>query len=135
MLKSLKKMASEPAVSSNQLQVAGGEAVQQIPATENLDQRSMVLEMSKKNPEKTKTDSAELERRRKMTPNVPHPVVRIHPVTGRKCLYVTTGECIGIEGMAEDEAVRDFRLALLAEFRALFQGIADISRIAVEREE
>jgi taurine dioxygenase len=59
----------------------------------------------KKNPERTKTDSAELERRRKMTPNVPHPVVRIHPVTGRKCLYVTTGECIGIDGMAEDKAV------------------------------
>lgn len=34
--------------------------------------------------------------------------------------------------MDDDTAKRDFRLALLAEFRALFAGIADISRIAVE---
>ena len=34
-----------------------------------------------------------------------HPVVRTHPRTGRKCLYVTKGECEGIEGMAKDEAL------------------------------
>jgi len=38
-------------------------------------------------------------------PSVAHPVVRTHPVTGRKCLYVREGECIGIEGMAEEEAL------------------------------
>jgi taurine dioxygenase len=43
-------------------------------------------------------------------PNVVHPVVRTHPLTGRKCLYVVTGECVGIEGMPENEA-----LALLDE--------------------
>ena len=38
-------------------------------------------------------------------PAVVHPVVRTHPHTGRKCLYVSKGECQGIEGMPEDEAL------------------------------
>lgn len=38
-------------------------------------------------------------------PVVVHPVVRTHPHTGRKCLYVSKGECQGIEGMPEDEAL------------------------------
>jgi taurine dioxygenase len=38
-------------------------------------------------------------------PPVIHPVVWIHPHTGRKCLYVNKGECEGIEGMATDEAL------------------------------
>ncbi|HXP03379.1 MAG TPA: TauD/TfdA family dioxygenase, partial [Stellaceae bacterium] len=44
------------------------------------------------------------------TPDVAHPIVRTHPYTGRKAIYVTAGECIGIEGMPEDEA-----LGLIAE--------------------
>ena len=43
-------------------------------------------------------------------PAVVHPVVRTHPHTGRKCLYVSKGECEGIEGMPQDEA-----LALIEE--------------------
>ena len=39
------------------------------------------------------------------TPDVAHPIVRTHPYTGRESLYVTAGECIGIEGMPEDEAL------------------------------
>jgi taurine dioxygenase len=39
------------------------------------------------------------------TPDVAHPIVRTHPWTGRKSLYVTAGECIGIEGMKTDEAL------------------------------
>lgn len=38
-------------------------------------------------------------------PAVVHPVVRTHPYTGRKCLYVSKGECEGIEGMPQDEAL------------------------------
>ena len=44
------------------------------------------------------------------TPPVAHPLFRTHPVTGRKCIYVTEGECTGIEGMTETEA-----LPLIAE--------------------
>jgi taurine dioxygenase len=39
------------------------------------------------------------------TPDIAHPIVRTHPHTGRKSLYVTAGECAGIEGMPEDEAI------------------------------
>jgi taurine dioxygenase len=39
------------------------------------------------------------------TPDIAHPIVRTHPYTGRKSLYVTAGECIGIESMPDDEAI------------------------------
>jgi taurine dioxygenase len=49
----------------------------------------------------------------KMKP-VWHPVFRTHPVTGRKSIYVTEGECTAIEGVPEDEA-----LALIAQLHRL----------------
>ncbi len=42
-----------------------------------------------------------------------HPLVRRHPLTGRKALYAVSGTSMGIVGMAEDEA-----LALLRELAA-----------------
>jgi alpha-ketoglutarate-dependent taurine dioxygenase len=38
------------------------------------------------------------------TPDILHPIVRTHPYSGRKSLYVTAGECVGIAGMPDDEA-------------------------------
>jgi taurine dioxygenase len=43
---------------------------------------------------------------------VRHPVVRTHPVTGRRALYAVSGSSFGIEGMPQDEAV-----ALLDELK------------------
>ena len=37
-------------------------------------------------------------------PPVRHPIVRTHPRTGRKCLYVMRDDCVGIEGLEPDEA-------------------------------
>ncbi len=38
-------------------------------------------------------------------PDARHPVARPHPKTGRKALYVRKGECIGIDGMEEGDAL------------------------------
>jgi len=37
-------------------------------------------------------------------PDVQHPLVRTHPATGRKCLYVMRDDSTGIAGMHQDEA-------------------------------
>ena len=38
-------------------------------------------------------------------PDVHHPIARPHPKTGRKALYLRKGECIGIKGMDDAEAL------------------------------
>src|SRR5205814_1319046 len=37
---------------------------------------------------------------------VRHPLVRLHPITGRKALYAVSGSSFSIEGMPQDEAVQ-----------------------------
>jgi taurine dioxygenase len=41
----------------------------------------------------------------KALPDVIHPVIRTHPVTGRKAIYVRAGECVSIVGMPDEEAL------------------------------
>jgi taurine dioxygenase len=38
-------------------------------------------------------------------PDVEHPVIRTHPVTGRKAIYVREGECVGIRGMPDEHSL------------------------------
>jgi len=40
----------------------------------------------------------------KADPEAVHPVVRVHPVTGRKCLYVSEGYTVKIIGLPENES-------------------------------
>ncbi len=46
-------------------------------------------------------------------PPVHHPIVRTHPHTGRKCLYVMRDDCTAIEGLEQEEA--DCLIAALAD--------------------
>jgi taurine dioxygenase len=52
------------------------------------------------------------------TPDVAHPIVRTHPHTGRKAIYVTAGECIGIVSRNGDRMPEDEALDLIAELDA-----------------
>jgi taurine dioxygenase len=44
------------------------------------------------------------EEQRRNNPERAHPIVRTHPASGRKCLYVSRLCCVGIEGMPDEEA-------------------------------
>jgi taurine dioxygenase len=66
----------------------------------------------------TRADRAPLtEAQKALTPDVDHPLVRTHPVTGRKSLFLGTGTVMGIEGMPEAEGK-----ALVAELVAHATG-------------
>jgi len=52
------------------------------------------------------------------TPDVAHPIVRTHPFTGRKAIYVTAGECVGIASENGYNLPEDEALDLIAELDA-----------------
>jgi taurine dioxygenase len=71
-----------------------------------------------------------VEQKAKM-PLITHPIVRVHPVTGRRALYAVSGSSFGIVGMPDDEA-RDLLDELAAhatqeKYRySLAYGIGDV---------
>ena len=52
------------------------------------------------------------------TPDVAHPIVRTHPHTGRKAIYVTAGECVGIKLKSGEDMPEGEALDLIAELDA-----------------
>ena len=64
-----------------------------------IDERVAIFDFSGR-----KRAQAITRKQRDTYPAVEHPIVRTHPFTGRKCLYVMRDDCTGIVGMNDGEA-------------------------------
>lgn len=49
------------------------------------------------------------EEQQQETPDVAHPIIREHPKSGRKCIYVSDGPSVGVVGMSKEESRRLIR--------------------------
>jgi taurine dioxygenase len=78
------------------------------PMRRRIDGRHAIFDFSARKRALTLTQ-AEIDR----YPPVRHPIVRTHPYIARKCLYVMRDDCVGIDGMAAEEA--DALIAALAD--------------------
>ena len=54
--------------------------------------------------ELTDAEKAGVEERRRKLPTITHPLVRVHPRTGRKCIYYSEGAVSHIEGMSVEDS-------------------------------
>ena len=70
-------------------------------------------------------DAEQLAKFEKKYPDVTHPIVRTHPVTGRKSIYVNALFTVGIEGMTDAQAQplldKLFATATRPEYQCRFQ--------------
>jgi len=51
-----------------------------------------------------KREAMSSQERQEVVPEVQHPLIRTHPRTGRKCIYVNEGHTVRIAGMPDDES-------------------------------
>ena len=72
---------------------------------QRLDGRIAVHQYAAKHAYRAQVSISDRQEAKSDFPDVYHPVVRTHPITGRKCLYVVPGECTGIVDMPDDEAL------------------------------
>lgn len=77
---------------------------------QKIDGRTGIFSYAKRfeimSPTELKDPESEQAKRMRALPDVRHPVVLVHPVTGRKALYADPTTLVSIEGLSEEENAR-----------------------------